>query len=392
MAESNQLQVSYVRESTWGTTPNSAFDVIPITGGGMPHGQETVRSATIRDDAQLADSKRVGLAPTAAYNYEFAAEIYDTFIRDAIRSSGDWSTDAGIAGTDISAVASGNQITSVTTHLSANVQIGQWVFIAGFTTTGNNGWAKVTAMSTYALTLTGITLADEAAGDSVTIKGAYVWNGTGKGSYSIQQKYADLGDYFHIVTGARINNWTLEQTPGGIIACTMAFDGKQRAQALAAGGNGTITDAAANDVVTEVDGFDSVWIDNAVISYDVYRLALNVAVPNIPRKALGSLPRTSMNQGALNITGNLEFLMDANTWAYDGDYEDFTKFSLAFSLDMQSGDRYLVELPQVAFTDEPNTIGGTDQDINLQFGFNAEPGGTFGHLSEEKTICISRVV
>lgn len=390
MSEVSQLQVSYSRETDWGTTvAGNPFLELPVTGGGMPHGQDEVRSATIRDDAQLADSKRVGLLPTAQYPFEFAAETYDPFLRDAIRSTNDWSTAVNIAGTDIAAESSGNQLTSTSTDLSENVAIGQWVYVAS---TDNTGWGKVTAASTYVLTLAGITLTDDVAGDSVTIKGAYIWNGTGKGSYSIQQCYGDLTNKFHILTGARVNTFTMDQTPGGIITCSMAFDGKQRAQAAAGGGTGVITAAAANDVRTEVDGFDSVWIDTAIISYDVYGLSLNVALPNIPRKALGSLPRTSINQGALNVSGKIRFLLDDDTWAYDGDYEDFTKFGLAFSLNMGSSDRYLIELPQCAYSDEPNTIGNADSDMELDLSFMSEPGGTFGATSDEKTICINRVV
>ena len=75
MAESNRVQVSYLRESTWGTTPASAFQAIPYVSGAMPNGQDTVRSQTIRSDAQLSDSKRVGLSPTAQYSVEFHASV-----------------------------------------------------------------------------------------------------------------------------------------------------------------------------------------------------------------------------------------------------------------------------------------------------------------------------
>jgi len=391
MADANLFQLSYVREVTWGATPNSAFTELPIVSGAMTHGQETVRSATLRDDAQLADSKRVGVAPGANYSFELAARLYDTFMRDAVRASADWSTAVNVAGTDIAADSSGNQYTSTITDLSTNVSVGQWIYVAGFTTTGNNGWAKVTAVSTYSMTVSGITLVDEVAGDAITIKGSQIRNGTPKGSYSLQHNYTDLTNRWHILTGARVNNFTMEQTPGGIIACTMAFDGKQRAQAAAGGGTGVVTDAANEDVVTEVDGFDQVWIDTAAISYDVYKLSLAIGVPAIPRKPLGSLYRGAIGQGALNVTGSIEFLLDDNTWAYDTKWQAFTKFMLAFSLDMQGGDRYHFELPQVAFTEEPGNIPGNDQDIILSFGFNAEPGGAFGSPAAEKTIQICRV-
>ena len=149
MADSNQIQVSYTRESTWGTTPSNDFEAFPITGGAMAYGVETVRSQTVRSDAQLADSKRVGISPTANYDFELAARIYDDFMRSAVRSDADWSTSASVSGaTDIAAVNSGNVFTSSSTDFTAsNIAKGQWIYVSGFTTAGNNGWFKVSTIA-----------------------------------------------------------------------------------------------------------------------------------------------------------------------------------------------------------------------------------------------------
>jgi hypothetical protein len=53
-------------------------------------------------------------------------------------------------------------------------------------------------------------------------------------------------------------------------------------------------------------------------------------------------------------------------------------------------DRFLIDLPQVAFTTEPGTNPGLDGDVMLSFDFAAEPGGSHGSGSAEKTIVISR--
>lgn len=233
MADSNQIQVSYTRESTWGTTPSSDFEAFPITGGAMAYGVETVRSQTVRSDAQLADSKRVGISPTANYDFELAAQTYDDFMRSAVRSDADWSTSASVsAATDIAAANSGNVFTSSSTDFTAsNIAKGQWIYVSGFTTAGNNGWFKVSTIAANSLAVTGATLTDEAAGDSITMEGSYVWSGSTEHSYSLQQQYQDLTDRYHLMTGARLNAFSLNQTPGGIITASIAFDGKDRVQA-----------------------------------------------------------------------------------------------------------------------------------------------------------------
>ena len=391
MADSNRAQVSYVEETDWGTTPASAFQAFPITGGALPHGQESVRSQSLRDDAQLADAKRVGLAPTARYDFEFAANTYDVFVRNAIRSDDDWSSDIGIVdATDLTLASSGNLITSTTTWLTDIVK-GQWIRLSGCSNAANNTWWRVTAVSAYSMTVAGGTLTDESGG-TISISGSQITNGSTLRSVSLQEYYQDLTNRYRILTGARTNNFTLEQTEGGIITGSVAFDGQQRAQAAAAGGSGSVTDAPSKNVVTEVNGFENVWLDNTIVTVDIFALSLDIAVANRPRKALGNLARTAMPQGAPVVTGAMEMYLEDDTWTYDDAYEEFTAFSLAFSIDMQGGDYYLIEMPQCHFTDEPASNGGLDTDLMLSFSFDAEPGSSYGASSLEKTIQVCRVL
>jgi len=392
MADSNQIQVSYTRESTWGTTPSNDFEAFPITGGAMAYGVETVRSQTVRSDAQLADSKRVGISPTANYDFELAAQTYDDFMRSAVRSDADWSTSASVSGaTDIDAASADNSFNSSSTDFTAsNIAVGQWVYVSGFTTAANNGWFKVTSVAASKLIVSGGSLTTEAAGDSITIEGSYVWSGSTEHSYSLQQQYQDLTNRYHIMTGARLNAFSLNQTPGGIITGSFAFDGKNRVQASSKAGSGTVNAAPAEDVASEVDGFGALWIGGTAVSYDVMELSLNISVPNRPAKGLGSLARTRMPQGSPEVTGSFSVYLDDNTWALDTDWENFTKQALSFSIDLGNDDRFLIDLPQVAFTSEPGTNPGLDGDVMLSFDFAAEPGGSHGSGSAEKTIVISR--
>lgn len=394
MAEANRFQLSCVRESTAGTTPSSALTEVLIVDGGQPLSPNTVRSATLRDDAQLADSKKVGEAPRASYNFELAAaSYYDEWMRGAVRSDADWTTQAAVAGSsNISAEASGNRYTSGVVDLTNGGKIvkGMWIYVAGFSTAANNGWKKVTAAASGALTVSGGVLANE-SNKSATMKGSYLLNGTTKHSYSLQQWYADLTNHGHKLLGARLNQFGLQQQPNGIIRGSVAFDGMTAAQIAAKIGNGSVTDAAAKDVRTEVDGFDGLWYDYTAVTADIMGLGFQVATPNRPGKPLGQSNFTRIEQGALNASGSLSFYMEDGTWAKDTDFRAFTKFSLAFALDMGGGDRYLFEFPQVAFTEEPQQIRGVDTDIMFEFSWQGEPGGSFTGSSLEKTICVCRV-
>ena len=396
MADSNQVQVSTTRETTWGTTPSNDFLAMPITSGSMAYGLESVRSQTVRSDAQLSDSKRVGITPTASFDFELTAQTYDDFMRSAIRSDADWSTASNVSGaTDIGASSTGspveNKFTSTSTNFNTkNIAVGQWIYVSGFTNAANNGWFKVLSVSATGIVINSSTLVTEASGDTINIIGQYVFGGSTEHSYSIQQQYQDLSNKYHLMTGARINSFSLSQTPNGIITGSLGFDGKNRAQTSSKAGSGNVTAAASEDVSSEVSGFGSLWINNSVVSYDIMELSLNVAIPNRPAKGLGSLERTRMPQGSPEITGTMSVYLDGTTWSLDTAFEAFTKQMMAFSLDMQNNDRYLFNLPQIVFTSEPATNPGLDGDIMLTFDFAAEPGGTHGTGGDEKTIVISR--
>ena len=389
MADSNRMQMSMVRETTFGATPSASLDEIPITGGGLPQGHGSIRSNTIRTDAQRAGMERTSEEPSASYDFEFAATTYDEWLRGALRSDADWSTAVSLSGTDISAAASPNQYAATSTDLTTNVTNGQWVFVAGFTTAANNGWSQVTSTTSTTMVVTNRTLSVEAAGDSVTIKGSQIINGTDDPSYSIQQQYLELTDRYHIATGMVINSLGLALQPNGIITGSIAFDGQDRAQAASKAGDGTVTAAAVKSVMNEGVAVGETWIKGALVTYDWFGVSVDINTPLRPRKPLGSTTRTAIKQGAMEVSGSLALYMDDNTWTVDTDHNAFTPFMIAFDL-VEGSDRYLIHIPQVVVTAEPNAINGPDSDIMLELEWEAEPLAHYTGGSV-KTIQICRV-
>ena len=392
MADANRVQVSYLAETSFGVLPSSAFRAFPITGGSFATGINTVRSSQIRDDAQQADMKRVGISPTASYDFEFSAQNYDEFLKSSIRSSA-WGSELAVSATDISATATTIVAGSGTPF--GSVAKGSWVYVAGFTgVAGNNGWKRVSDVTGFGSTLVISNnggMGTDASGETVTIKGVSISNGTASDSYGLQQQYQDLTNKWHAMLGARVNSFSLSQTPSGIITGNVAFDAKDRYQASGGQGSGSVTDAYDQDVVSEVDGFESLIINNATVSYDVMDLSINISTPNRPAKGLGSLKATRMPQGAVDVTGSFSVYLDADTYAdLDLDLQNFTKQPIAFTLNMQNSDRYCFEMPSCALTAEPATNGGVDTDIMLSFDFSAEPATSIADA--EKTIVISRVI
>ena len=370
MAEANRIQVSFSRETVYGTPLTAAYNEIPIIGGAMVHSNAFNRSATIRADAQRDASERTSEEPNASYDFEFEATTFDEFMRGALRSDADWTTDVAISGTDIAAVASGNKFTKASNWTGENIVVGQWVYVGGFTgNTTNNGWVQVTALSTTDLTVAGKTLVDDTAGETVTVDGNHLLNGTAKHSYTIQQEYKDLTNHWHLLDGARISSLSQTITPDAIIQGNVSFDGQTRTQTTS--DNGTFTAAASKDVMPEGTAFGGHLIDLAATTYDIMGLSWTINIPTRPRKPLGATVRSDIELGSPEVTGSMEVYLEDGTWALDTNWTAFTKMSMAYSL-VEGTDRYLFYFPQIVMTSEPAVIGGVDTDIMLSFDWEAE--------------------
>lgn len=395
MADSNKEQLAFLRESTWGTTPSSAMTIVPWVSGSMAAGIETIRSNSLRSDAQLADSIQVGESPTGSFDFEFTADTYDDFLRSSIRSDSDWSTAVNFSGAG-TCVASTNKITGTGVHTNASV--GQWVYVAGFASAANNGWQKVTATGTNEITVNPGISGDESGVSGVTVKGSYIQNGSTLHSYTFSQKFTDLTNKYHTLTGARLNSATLSATANGIITLNVGFDGKDISQGTSWAGS-SASDAATKNVASEVTAYDAVFISAdagsavayAAVSEDVLESTVGISVANRPQKGLGSVTNTGMQQNSVDATGSLQFYVNNNTWTYEGYLYGFTKFGLAQALNMGSDERYLIEFPKIALTGEPGNNAGINTDLVYAFDFAAEPGGSYGGSSTEQTVIISKV-
>jgi len=393
MSDSNRVQVSVLEESAWGTTPNSAFSELPIVSGSMSESPSTVRSNQLRSDAQYAATKRVSVEPQAAFEFELQGDNLDTLIRAALRnsSSNDWSTNASYSASTVAAGASNTYEDSAVDLTGVNIAAGQWIYVSGFTEAANNGWKEVASVSTNTITLaSGSTTTTEALGDAVTMVGSYIRNGSDLTSFSVQMEYLDQTNLFRLMAGSRISSLGLNVASQSIITGNIGFSGKSMTRPTSKSGNGSVTAATANDVMSEVDSFDGFWIDGAeVTTYEMISTNLNISTNPRPQMGLGNLAKVGMQLGPLEVSGSMEFyLEDANYATLQDMLLNYTSFELAWAVNDGNGHRYHVMLPKCYLTSEPGTVPGVDSDVLLSFDFSAEPS-TIG--SETKTIQVTRV-
>lgn len=385
------------QDNTAITTNN--FVALPITGGSMSESPDTVRSSQLRSDAQMADMKRTGVEPAAAFDFEMQADNLDNLLRAALRNSpaNTWSNFQKTAAADSVTIATDKTYTSTTATFfganaaAANLAIpkGSWIYISGCGDAANDGWKQVS--KTTATTATVLTVEQAcAAGSSEepTFTSSQIRNGSDLTSFSLQMGNLDVTNGYRVTTGARITDFGLNMTSQAIITGNVGFSGKKMSQVDAIT-NTAVTAAADTDVMSEVSTFESFWIGGTEITtYEIVSASLNIATTARPQVGLGNLQKVGMNLGPIDITGSVEFYLEsANFKTLQNYLLDFTSFEFGFALS-DGTNRYFFHMPQVKLTSEPGTVGGIDTDMMLSFDFAADPADIGGVT---KTIQVSRV-
>jgi hypothetical protein len=98
MAESSRVQVRYVEETTFGTTPASALTNLRATGFRLKRNTQGAVSQELRSDRQIPDWVRTGIDVSGEIPFELVYGNLDAFLEGAF--STDWTTNTGFSGTE----------------------------------------------------------------------------------------------------------------------------------------------------------------------------------------------------------------------------------------------------------------------------------------------------
>lgn len=375
-ADTSRSTLRYVEESTLGTTPASALIEVRQTGNSLARSQSYQTSQEIRSDRNIRDNILVDMEPSGSFNFELSADDHDAFLEGALQT--DWSTPVAISATDLSAANSDNSYNSSSTDfVAAGVVAGMWLKIGGFTDSANNGICKVTSVTTSKIVVSVLDLADEAAGDTVTMGGSYIRNGTTLKSYTLENEFADITQFISF-TGMCVSSATLNFAVGEILNGTVNFIGMDSARGTSTVGTGSPTAASSNDVMNAVDDVSNIRENGTLLSTGgVYVLGASVTVDNGLRgqKAISNLGNVGIGVGRCNVTGSLEiYFKNGNL------YDKFIN-NTATSIDLRVTDgttTYVIDLPNIKFTGGDPTVSGIDADVVLPLDFQALYNSTIG--------------
>lgn len=355
ISDSNYGRLSYIPEVTFGVTPTTpTFITARITSSDFGAQKETVLSDEVRIDRMVSDMAETAASAAGSFNYELSlGGSMDVFYEAAL--CGTFTTTLSAANV---AVIAGNQF-SLTAGFT-NASVGQWVFSAGFTDPANNGWFRVTAQAANTITVAA-TLVIEVAGAGKTVKGKMLRNGTVKRSFSLEEAFTDINQFF-LFRGQRLGTMSMDTQAGQLIKGTFGFEGTQTTVA-------GVTNATATSPATTTSVVNATSNVGAVLEAGTYTplttaiQSFKVDLDNALRSqmAVGSKFPVGIGYGRQKVSGSLN--------AYFVSSALYTKFlshtasALSFAFSDAAGNAMRVTLPRVFFNSSNPNIGGIDQDV-----------------------------
>lgn len=166
MTSANLVQLAYVSETTWGTTPTTPqMNLLRYTGESLNYDIDYVTSNEITPSRQPIDVINVGYRASGTINIEMSSGTFDDFISSLMCST--WTALPTIlnvtADTEITAVTDSSDTFTVASG-GASFKAGHILRTTGFTNSANNGIFRVSSSSASTVVVGGTpTLTDEAA-------------------------------------------------------------------------------------------------------------------------------------------------------------------------------------------------------------------------------------
>lgn len=371
-ASANRVLLSYIAETTYGTTPSGNLTEIRMTGESLKGDTTTTESGEIRDDRMISDVLRTMISASGDINFELSYGSFDDFFEAALRSSG-WTAGAQIENGTTTITFAANTITLGMGVWENNPSAGSWIEVRGATDNpGANGYYKVSASTSTVITVEQTISDTGAESGTVTIdSGDMIVNGITDSSFSIERKYGDLSNIFETFVGMEIETFNLSMTAEGLITGSFGFMGKQAANATATIGTGYAA-ANTNPIYNTTDDVNAIQEGSADLGATAFSFSLANNLRG--RTQIGSLGYQSVGDGRCSITGTLQKYFENSTQMTK--YLNFTESSVAAIAEDSAGNAYVFDILNLLYTSGQRVAGGNDSDIIEDLAWTAKRDGT----------------
>lgn len=262
-----------------------------------------------------------------------------------------------------------------------DLAVGDWIKIGGsstgrqFATTANNGWCRISAITATKLTFDIVPVgwaSDDGTSKSVQIFfGDRIRNGTTKKSYTIERRFQDHSPVtYEVFTGMVLNTFNINAPSKSIVTATANFMGKDAQVSNSRTSGATDVSAPANDVMNTTSNVGRIASNGVAIGSPNYITEVNIQINNNRRRqdAVGELGSVGIGSGEFNISGNHNTYFGDKSLLEELINNKATSFDMRFSKNNQV---ILFDLPNVKYSSGSPDVGGKNQDVFLNLGFQA---------------------
>lgn len=362
---SNRTTLSYIAESTPGTTPNSpTMQLLRYTGESLIGNKSTTESEEIRDDRGTADLVVTDESVGGDIMGEISSGAYDDFFEAALLADATWDAVDNGGENTISATATGFD-DSGNGFITAGVEPGTVLKFSGWSG-GNaslNGYYRVVSRTAGSMVTDPAPPQTATSGNSVTYQGEWIKSGKTDKSYTVEKVFQDVSPVvYQYFRGCRVSTMNIELSIGALAKVTFGMLGLTSQTTETRLSGLTETARPTGPIMNAVGSVSYIRASNPNITSTVKFTQMSLSYDNAYRelKAIGQLGAVDVRPGTIvgNATINPYFENAELLTAFEGD----ESFSLQFGLVGSDGYEYVFCFPKVKFVNQTLAAGSKDAD------------------------------
>lgn len=368
-SDTNRVELAFFPETVAaGTVATGTYNALPFTGttdmGSTP---ETVVSDVIRSDRQVTDLIKVNESVSGSFDSEL---IPGTYLNQLLISAVQADIGSYVAETQIASgtvTVSGQTFTGT---FSPVPSVGEWVEITKGAVTE---YHRLTAATSTVLTIEGTTA--HTSGTMTITRAASRYNGTTKYPMTFKRTFTDATIYEYLA-GMEVDTFSVTASSSSIVTYSMGLVGMNyqiRNSAIASTATGAFPTAGPFNASSNVATIGEAGTGLQVCTELTMEIANNLRERNV----IGTTGAHSIGSGEFNVSGQLSVYFEDE--ALINKLRNNTTTSISFGFTDGNGAAVIFDMPAVKFTEGVPEIGGKNDDVMLNLGYQAFRDPTLGY-------------
>lgn len=374
-SDTNRVELAFFNETIAGTVATVSSPItyfaLPFTGttdmGSTP---ETVVSDVIRSDRQVTDLIKVNESISGSFDSELIPGAYlNNLLNGAIQADiSDTVAEAALCSSTTVTVA--GKTFTVGGSYSATPSVGEWVEITSGAVTE---YHRLTAATSSVLTIEGTTSLN--TGTMTITRAGSAYNGTTKYPMTFKRTFTDATIYEYLA-GMEVDTFSVTASSSSIVTYSLGLVGMNYqilTSALTSTSTGTFPTAGPFNASSNVATIGEDGTGLQVCTELTMEIANNLRERNV----IGTTGAHSIGSGEFNVSGQLSVYFEDE--ALIDKLRNNTTTSISFGFTDGNGAAVIFDMPAVKFTEGVPEVGGKNDDVMLNLGYQAFRDPTLGY-------------